>query len=86
MRNIWTIAKRELRQYFNSPIAYAVMFLVMLVQGLIFYVNYYFSTLQQYVPDIRMVLSPMVKFSYLLLQPLPCVCWQMNRKLAHWKY
>ncbi|BCY19062.1 ABC transporter permease [Leptolinea sp. HRD-7] len=60
MRNIWTIAKRELRQYFNSPIAYAVMFLVMLVQGLIFYVNYYFSTLQQYVPDIRMVLSPMV--------------------------
>ena len=60
MRNIWTIAKRELRQYFNSPIAYAVMFLVMLVQGLIFYVNYYFSSLQQYVPDIRMILSPMV--------------------------
>ncbi len=60
MRNIWTIAKRELRQYFNSPIAYAVMFLVMLVQGLIFYVNYYFSSMQQYVPDIRMVLSPMV--------------------------
>lgn len=60
MRNIWTIAKRELRQYFNSPIAYAVMFLVMLVQGLIFYVNYYFSSMQQYVPDIRMVLAPMV--------------------------
>lgn len=60
MRNIWTIAKRELRQYFNSPIAYAVMFLVMLVQGLIFYVNFYFSSMQQYVPDIKMVLSPMV--------------------------
>jgi ABC-2 type transport system permease protein len=60
MRNIWTIAKRELRQYFNSPIAYAVMFLVMLVQGLIFYVNFYFASVQQYVPDIKMVLSPMV--------------------------
>ncbi len=60
MRNIWTIAKRELRQYFNSPIAYAVMFLVMLVQGLIFYFNYYVSSMQQYVPDIRMVLAPMV--------------------------
>jgi ABC-2 type transport system permease protein len=60
MRNIWIIAKRELRQYFNSPIAYAVMFLVMLVQGLIFYVNFYFSSMQQYVPDIKMVLSPMV--------------------------
>jgi len=60
MRNIWTIAKRELRQYFNSPIAYAVMFLILLVQGLIFYVNFYFSSLQQYVPDVKMVLSPMV--------------------------
>lgn len=60
MRNIWIIAKREFKQYFISPIAYAVMFLVLLVLGLIFYANFYAASLQQYVPDIRMVLSPMV--------------------------
>jgi len=60
MRNIWVIAKREFKQYFISPIAYAVMFLFLLVLGLIFYANFYAAALQQYVPDIRMVLSPMV--------------------------
>lgn len=60
MRNIWIIAKREFKQYFISPIAYAVMFLILLVLGLFFYANFYASALQQYTPDIRMVLSPMV--------------------------
>ena len=36
MRNIWTIAKKEFSQYFISPIAYAVAFLVLVVAGLIF--------------------------------------------------
>lgn len=60
MRNIWIIAKRELKQYFNSPIAYAVMFLVMLVLGLFFYAEYYFASMQQVAPDIRIVTSPLV--------------------------
>ena len=36
MRNIWTVYKRELRQYFVSPIAYLVMFAVLLLIGLNF--------------------------------------------------
>ncbi len=36
MKTVWTIAKREYNQYFNSPIAYVVMFMIMLVLGIIF--------------------------------------------------
>jgi ABC-2 type transport system permease protein len=36
MRNIWTIAKRELNIYFASPIAYAVAFLVLTSLGGLF--------------------------------------------------
>ncbi len=39
MRNIWTIARKEFSQYFISPIAYAVAFLVLSVVGLIFILN-----------------------------------------------
>src|SRR5688572_11900395 len=39
MRNIWTIANKEFSQYFISPIAYAVAFLVLSVVGLIFILN-----------------------------------------------
>lgn len=36
MRNIWTIAKRELDHYFSSPMAYVVGFVIMIVLGVIF--------------------------------------------------
>ena len=36
MRNIWTIAKREYNAYYNSPLAYVVMFILFFVVGLIF--------------------------------------------------
>ncbi len=36
MKTVWTIAKREYNQYFNSPIAYVVMFMTLLVLGIIF--------------------------------------------------
>lgn len=39
MRNIWTIAKREYNQYFNSPLAYIVMLLLLGVVGIIFALN-----------------------------------------------
>jgi ABC-2 type transport system permease protein len=38
MRNIWTIAKREINLYFVSPIAYVVAFAFLLVMGLVFYI------------------------------------------------
>lgn len=36
MRNIWTIAKREYTNYFNSPLAYIVMLIIFAIIGLIF--------------------------------------------------
>ncbi|MFH2102705.1 MAG: ABC transporter permease [Chloroflexota bacterium] len=36
MRNIWTIARREYRLYFISPIAYIVALLILLTVGIIF--------------------------------------------------
>jgi ABC-2 type transport system permease protein len=36
MRNIWTIAKREFDNYFNSPLAYVVAFAMLLPMGIYF--------------------------------------------------
>ena len=36
MRNIWTIAKREFNNYFNSPLAYVVAFAMLLPMGIYF--------------------------------------------------
>ena len=36
MRNAWTIAKREYHQFFRSPIAYVVAFVMMLTLGIMF--------------------------------------------------
>jgi len=36
MRNIWTIAKREYDNYFNSPLAYVVAFSMLLPMGIYF--------------------------------------------------
>src|SRR5229473_189463 len=37
MRNVWVICRKELRSYFASPIAYAVMALFALIFGFVFY-------------------------------------------------
>jgi len=34
MRNIWTIARREFRLYFNTPIAYAIAFVILIIIGI----------------------------------------------------
>ena len=38
MSRIWTIARREYKLYFNTPIAYIVGFVTLLVIGVIFYI------------------------------------------------
>ncbi len=60
MRNIWVIAKRELKHYFSSPIAYAVMFLILLILGIIFYGDFFYAQIRQQVPGIEIILSPLV--------------------------
>lgn len=36
MNNIWTIAKRDFRSYFASPVAYIVIALLLLISGFMF--------------------------------------------------
>lgn len=61
MRNVWTIARREFRHYFVSPIAYAVALFLFVVLGILFYVNVSFGVQTgQITPDGRIVMGPMV--------------------------
>lgn len=60
MRNIWTIAKKELNQYFISPIAYAVGLMIIGIMGFIFYSNILNSINYQYAPTISIVTNPLV--------------------------
>jgi len=60
MRNIWTIAQREFRLYFSTPIAYMVAFMILLVLGFIFYVNLSAAMLQGFAPGMDAVLNPLV--------------------------
>lgn len=52
MNNVWTIAKRDFKAYFTSPIAYIVMAAFMLIMGWMFYMTlaHYMQSLgyQQY--------------------------------------
>lgn len=46
MKNIWTIAKREYDNYFNSPLAYVIMLAILLPVG-IYFITILFFTAQQ---------------------------------------
>jgi ABC-2 type transport system permease protein len=53
MRNIWTIAKRELHLLFISPIAYITLIVILLALGIFFYIEIsYAIQTQQYVPSM----------------------------------
>jgi ABC-2 type transport system permease protein len=72
MRNIWTIAKREYSQYFISPIAYAVAFLLLVVTGLVFVLTIMSISQNQSftsdAPDTRAVTS-LIAFLLMLFTP-----------------
>jgi ABC-2 type transport system permease protein len=73
MRNIWTIASREFKHYFISPIAYAVFFMILVILGVIFYANILAAisgAYSQYVPGIQIVVGPLVT---LLLFTTPAI-------------
>lgn len=48
MRNMWTIARRELNVYFISPIAYIIGILILLVTGIYFTLLIYLSASSAY--------------------------------------
>lgn len=64
MRNIWTIFKRELRQYFVSPIAYLVAFAVLLLLGFSFNTDLDYRLSESLPPDGTIVLS---NFAFLMV-------------------
>jgi len=63
MRNTWTIAKREYKNYFNSPLAYIVMLIILGVVGIIFVINLLALTSNPFgftsAPDASIVVGPM---------------------------
>ena len=59
MRNILTIARREYKLYFESPVAYMIIFTVLLVIGILFYLNIQVAVMQQFVPGVQIVLGPL---------------------------
>ena len=70
MRNIWTIAQREYKHFFISPIAYAVAFVILLILGILFYANLISAVYQGAVPGVQIVVGPLVT---LLLFTTPAV-------------
>jgi ABC-2 type transport system permease protein len=72
MRNIWTIAHREYKLYFISPIAYAIFFTILVILGIVFGLSLLQANQASfyggYVPDIQIVTGPMV-FLLLLTSP-----------------
>ena len=72
MRNIWTIAKKEYSQYFISPIAYTVAFLLLVVTGLVFVLTIMSITQNQSftsdAPDTRSITS-LIAFLLMLFTP-----------------
>ena len=74
MRNIWTIAKREFKNYFSSPVAYTVAFLVLTIIGVIFVLNILTLSNNPYgmgsAPDTRIITGPM---SFMLMLAIPAL-------------
>jgi ABC-2 type transport system permease protein len=70
MRNIWTIASREYKLYFASPVAYLIAFMILVVIGVFFTLTLSAATVQQFTPGIDTVLGPLPT---LLLLAIPAV-------------
>ncbi|MDP3186217.1 MAG: ABC transporter permease [Anaerolineales bacterium] len=73
MRNVWTIARREYKHYFISPIAYLVALMIFLTVGILFVLNFSQAAYQSMFygsppPDTRIIVGPMA-FLFLLASP-----------------
>jgi ABC-2 type transport system permease protein len=65
--NIWTIGKREYSQYFSSPVAYMLLFVVLLVLGIFFYLNLAVAAQQPtFVPGAEATLIPLATILVLI--------------------
>ena len=67
--NIWAVFKRELAQYFVSPIAYFVAFVILLILGLIFSSDLRYAVNNQ-LPAQSAAVPGVLAFLLLLMAPL----------------
>ncbi len=70
MRNVWTIGIREYKLYFASPAPYLVTFMILLVIGVLFYMDIQFGAQQGTPMGVEVVLSPM---AFLLMLATPVI-------------
>jgi ABC-2 type transport system permease protein len=73
MRNIWTIARREYKQYFLSPIAYVVALVTLLVVGIYFVAYIFLYANQAYTyggaPELGSMLFAPMAIVFLFVTP-----------------
>ncbi|MDI6695627.1 MAG: ABC transporter permease [Anaerolineales bacterium] len=87
MINVWTIAKREYRLYFSSPVAYMLAFFLFLVLGFFFSYSIQIAAsamgMQQgYVPGVDITLQPMAVMLVLLTPALTTRLLAEERRLG----
>jgi ABC-2 type transport system permease protein len=70
MRNVWTIAHREYKLYFASPAPYLVTFMILLVIGVVFYLDIQYAAQSSTPMGVEIVLSPM---AFLLMLATPAI-------------
>lgn len=59
MSSIFLIARKELKQFFISPVAYVIALLIFLVIGIIFYASLVSGMNQQVAPSIQIIIGPL---------------------------
>jgi ABC-2 type transport system permease protein len=58
MRNVWTIARREIKLYFASPVAYIIGLLMLLISGIYFVLVVYLAGQSAYTYNTGTVIAP----------------------------
>jgi ABC-2 type transport system permease protein len=58
MQNIWTIARREIRLFFSSPVAYIIGLLILLISGIYFVLVVYLAGQSAYTYNAGSVAAP----------------------------
>ncbi len=58
MRNVWTIARREIKLYFSSPVAYIIALLILLISGIYFVLVIYLAGQSAYTYNSGYITAP----------------------------
>jgi ABC-2 type transport system permease protein len=70
MSSIFLIARKELKQFFISPVAYVIALVIFLVIGILFYASLLAGMNQQIAPTIQVIIGP---FTTILLFTTPAI-------------